>query len=39
MTCTPMARFAIHFDMAPFRLVQIFEDGQVLKGEPPPSAP
>lgn len=28
-----------HFDMAPFRLVQIFEDGQVLKGEPPPSAP
>lgn len=28
-----------HFDMAPFRLVQIFDDGQVLTADPPPRAP
>jgi Extensin-like protein C-terminus len=28
-----------HFDMAPSRMVQIFEDGQVLKPDPPPSSP
>jgi hypothetical protein len=28
-----------HFDMAPFRLVQIFEDGEVLLGEPAPMPP